>query len=142
MTEPAGRPLTVEDCLGLKLVQDARISPDGEQVVFRVADQWKQGTPHPRSQLWLVSTAGGAARPFTSGPRSDTDPRWSPDGRQVAFLSDRGEDATTQLWLVPSEGGEPRQLTHLEGEVESPAWSHGGRRISFLHTDPLRTGTA
>ena len=62
MTDAARRPLTVEDCLALKLVQDARISPDGEQVVFTLADQWKHGTPHPRSELWIVAGCGANLR--------------------------------------------------------------------------------
>jgi Tol biopolymer transport system component len=64
----------------------------------------------PVSDLWKVPYDGGVAEPFTNSPDdSEWYPQWSPDGRSIAFLSDRGgEEATTQVWLVPATGGEAR----------------------------------
>ena len=76
-----------------------------------------------RSALWMLDTAGGDARQFTGGRKQDSSPRWSPDGRHIAFLSDRS--GTRQLWVMPSDGGEC-VAGHRRTE---PGWgNHLGRR--------------
>ena len=85
------------------LPQDPALSPDGKTLVF----SW-------RGDLWSVASAGGVARPLTQHPGRDTAPTLSPDGRQLAFLSDR--QAGPQVYLMPAAGGVPAQLTaHSEG---------------------------
>ena len=89
-----------------------------------------------RSAIWVVPVDGSdEPRQFTSGERRDASPRWSPDGRPLAFASNRdGEDeakAKAQLYVMPADGGEPRKLTDGDESVEAIAWSPDSTRIAF-----------
>jgi dipeptidyl aminopeptidase/acylaminoacyl peptidase len=130
------RPLTPEDVLAFKNLGDVQISSDGALIAFVVADPFKEDTSSERSQIWVASTAGDGARPFTSGPRSDTTPRWSPDGRTLAFLSDRLDDGKAQIYLLDRDGGEARKLTDMPESLSDIAWSPDGRQLAFLMSDP------
>jgi dipeptidyl aminopeptidase/acylaminoacyl peptidase len=82
------------------------------------------------SEVWVVNTTGGEPQRWTSPNTESSNPRWSPDGAGLAFLSDRGgEDAKTQVWLMPTLGGEPRRVTDLPEGVEDYAWSPDGKRL-------------
>ena len=107
-----GRRFTPEFALSLPIVSDAQISPDGASVAFVVGESSKPSAP-PRpafaaSTIHLVPAAGGERRQLTAG-RADIAPRWSPDGRSLAFLSDREKDGQRQVHLLPLDGGEARQ---------------------------------
>lgn len=139
---PALRRLTPEDVLGFECLDDAQISPDGELVAFTVGDSFKTDTRWPKSQIWVVPTAGGDPRQLTSGPRTDCLPRWSPDGSRLAFLSDRLEPGQRQVFLLPRAGGEALPLTDIKGAIPTPRslsalqWSPDGRSLAFLLEDP------
>ena len=112
-----------EDVYELTEVADPRLSPDGSTVAFVV---WKvdRDANDYRSAIWAVPLDGSAPpRRVTAGEKQDADPRWSPDGRFLAFTSDRGGKRTKkQLYVMPvGEPGEPRRLTELDEEVEDPA---------------------
>lgn len=125
-TDP--RPLTIEDICALRTVGDPQISPDGTRVAYVL-----QRVDHDRnkylSQIWVVDTASGETWRYTTGEKRDTSPRWSPDGRYLAFLSDRA--GKRQLWLIDTEGGEARQLTDVPNGAGDPAWAPDSRRLAF-----------
>ena len=123
-----GRPMTIDDLLAIKSVSDPQISPDGESVVY-VVSELDRATDKTDSTLWLIPTAGGEPKRMTTAPGTNNHPRWSPDGKTLAFVSSRGGSA--QVWLLPVEGGEARQLTKLPIDVSGPIWSPRGERIAF-----------
>ncbi len=123
------RAMTPEDLYAITWVSDCAISPDARQVAF-VATKMDRESDSYRSAVWLVDAAGGAPRQFTAGAKRDTSPRWSPDGRLLAFLSERG-DEKPQLFVMPTHGGEARQVTKLPLGAGIPAWSPDSTRIAF-----------
>ncbi len=131
------RPVDVDDLLKIQFPHHPALSPDGRRVVFalsrldHVANEW-------RGNLWVVSTEGGAPSPFTADEGRDASPVWSPCGRRVAFLSNRGgrrlgrKKPAMQLWVMPSDGGEARQITFFRAGVTAPAWSPDGSALAFV----------
>src|SRR5262249_28162597 len=107
-------------------------SPDGSRVVFTVAEPAK-GTSRARA-LWLYALASGQSRQITFSGKNDSSPRWAPDGRSIAFLSDR--DGTQQLYRLPMRGGEAEKLTDRKDAVRAFRWSPDGRRIALLMPEP------
>ncbi len=130
----AQRPMTADDVLAVKQVSDAQISPDGKWVAYVVsAVDLAQNAVN--SDVWLVAAdcAGPAACPsvrLTTNPKADGQPRWSPDGRWIAFVSAR-EDRP-QLWMIRPHGGEAEKLTDSKTGVQSFQWSPDGKTIAFL----------
>lgn len=113
-------------------------SPDGEWVAYTVTSA-NLAADRAQSDLWRVRYADARDHSqVTSTPEHDEwRPQWSPDGKTLAFLSDRGDDeATTQVWSLPSSGGEARRLTNLPGGVDDYAWSPDGTRLALIATDP------
>src|SRR5438046_1793677 len=130
------RPITPEKMADFARLADVQISPDGALVAFVAGEQFKTDSKWAKSQIWVVPTTSGEARPFTGGPRTDNTPRWSPDGRALAFLSDRLEHGRQQIYLLDRAGGEARRLTDLQGEINGLEWSPDGTQLAFLLTDP------
>ena len=126
-----------EDVYELVGVSDPRVSPDARTVAYVVTTIDREESKY-RSAVWVVPVdASEAPRQFTSGERNDNSPRWSPDGSQLAFVSNRGDDkAKPQLYVIPAEGGEALQLTDLKGGIEDPKWSPDGTRIAFCARVP------
>ena len=124
------QPITVDDLYQLGWLEEPRYSPDGGAIAF-VRVTVDRAANRYRRAIWLAPTEGGPPRRFTAGTSSDTTPCWSPDGRALAFVSDRGGDAA-QLYLIATGGGEARCLTNLPGGVSAPRWSPDGARIAFL----------
>ena len=131
----SSRVLTPEDVLTLKVVSEVQLSPNGDRVAFVVGDPNLTDARKPGTVLWTVPVSGGEPAAFTRGPRTDRTPRWSPDGKALAFLSDRAEAGKFQIHLIPASGGEAVALTSAKGEVSDLAWSPDGGRIAFLMTD-------
>jgi dipeptidyl aminopeptidase/acylaminoacyl peptidase len=130
--------LTPEIILTIKTVVDAQLSPDAKNIIFQVnRPRTEQEKPGPAiSELWTISTAGGEPRRFTFNDKSDRSPAWSPDGKWIAFLSQRGESNINQIYLIPFDGGEAIQLTKAETSVQGFKWSPDGSRIAYTMTDP------
>jgi dipeptidyl aminopeptidase/acylaminoacyl peptidase len=126
---PKKRPITPEDLYQFQLIFDLRLSPDGKSAIYTV-QRVDRKTEKKYANLWIVPTGGGEARQFTYGDQNDTRPRWSPDGAQIAFLSNRGDrEKPAQIYLIPLGGGEARPLTSIAGSIEDFAWSPDGKRI-------------
>ena len=125
----SGRPVQPDDIFALRSASDAQASPDGERIAY-VVTELDRACDQVRSSIWLVFSAGGTPRRLTAPTCASSQPRWSPDGRRLAFISSRGQGA--QVWLLPLDGGEPFALTEVPGGVTGPpVWSHDGRRIVF-----------
>src|SRR5262245_25269918 len=127
------RPLRVDDLYTLKVVRDPRVSPDGKWVAYTVTSlDAKEDAAD--ADVYMAPLAGGEAVRVTASKKSETAPRWSPDGRYLAFLSGR-EGKKTQVWLLPRAGGEGVKLTDYKGSVSDPAWSPDGTRLALVVTD-------
>jgi dipeptidyl aminopeptidase/acylaminoacyl peptidase len=121
------------DLYRLRTVGDPRLSPDGSTVAFTVTTL-DEGSNAPLGAIWVVPTDGSEPpRRVTSGTARDATPRWSPDGRSLAFTSNRDGQDTMQLYVIPwARSGEPRRLTHLPESVTAPSWSPDGTRLAFV----------
>src|SRR5579862_7368698 len=124
--------MRAEDVYDLTGVGDPRISPDGSRAAYSVWSIDREANEY-RAAIWVAALDGsGEPRRFTSGERRDGTPCWSPDGRWLAFTSNRGDEKqTAQLYVIPAEGGEARRLTDLKEAVEEVVWSPDSTRIAF-----------
>ena len=127
-----------EDVYELAWAGDPRISPDGSTVAFTVTRIDREANDY-RSAIYLApADRSTPPRRLTSGEKRDGSPRWSPDGRELAFASNRDGDCS-QLYVLPLRGGEARRLTNTKESVREPAWSPDGTRLAFVARtrDPL-----
>ena len=123
------------DVYELAWAGDPRISPDGRTVAFVVTRIDKEQNDY-RSAIYLApADRSTPPRRLTSGEKRDGSPRWSPDGTELAFVSNRAGDSS-QLYVLPLGGGEPRRLTNLKESVREPAWSPDGTRLAFMARTP------
>jgi dipeptidyl aminopeptidase/acylaminoacyl peptidase len=121
-------PFGVQDMLAMDRISDPEAAPDGRHVVF-VRRTTDLEDDRGRTDLWLVAVESGKLRQLTSHPAGDHDPRWSPDGASVWFVSSRS--GTSQIWRIPVDGGEAVQISDLPVDVTSLAVSPDGKRIAF-----------
>src|SRR6266404_5138083 len=125
---------TVDDLLTIKSVGGTQISPAGKWVAYTVGfGDFKQDAFI--NQIWLVESDTGKSFQLTRGDRSSTNPRWSPDGQWLAFLSNRLQDKN-QIFVISPLGGEGQQLTKSETQISNFSWSEDGRTIAYTATEP------
>lgn len=123
--------LTPELAISRRGVSDVHISPNGERVCFVVSEPPK-GSVRSR-HIWMLNVRSREVTQFTSSGKSEYSPRWSPDGKKLAFISDR-EDSP-QIYLMHIDGGEAARLTQGKNGVRSFEWSPDGKQISFIAPD-------
>jgi dipeptidyl aminopeptidase/acylaminoacyl peptidase len=130
---PANAPklLIPEASLNLRSISDLQFSPDGSRVAFVVAEPPK-GERRAR-HIWLYEKESGTVRQFTFSAKDESSPRWSPDGKQLAFLSNR--DDQQQIYVMRADGGEAAVVTKGKRSVNSFAWSPDGKQIAYLAPD-------
>nr|WP_255682057.1 S9 family peptidase [Luteimonas sp. BDR2-5] len=133
---------TPQDIAALQGVDDPQISPDGQRIAYTVGTPQPDGRP-PRQRLWRVAFDGDTAPRVLPAPgdASDRQPRWSRDGRQLLFLSDRPLPRSdglgaVQVWRVDADGDAATALTRAPGDVGAFELAPDGRRVAYLETDP------
>jgi dipeptidyl aminopeptidase/acylaminoacyl peptidase len=125
---PERRAITFKDLISMHRVSDPQISPDGEWIAYTVATPDLEANRISRD-VWIVPVSGGESRQLTRGG-SDVRPRWSPDGKKLAFLSSR--DGIQQVYWIALEGGEATHLTSLSTGADNQLWSPDGNSIVFV----------
>ena len=128
---------SVLDTLGRVVnLRETAVSPDGRRLAWAQKLRGADGT-ETRSSLHLSALDGSGARPLTAAqdgkPHRERDAAWSPDGSQIAFLSDAAQEGQLQLYVAPAAGGPARVLTRAHGQLEHPRWSPDGKRIAVLY---------
>ena len=120
----AERPLRFEELAKIRRVGAFSVSPDGREVAFAVSTPDVEANSS-RSAIWMVPGGGGEARRMSAGDKRDGDPKFSPDGRRLAFLSNR--DGGSQIWVMDLSGGDPVRATSFPTEVSDYTWSPDGK---------------
>lgn len=130
MSDEKKRPITPDDVEQIQHVDEVTISPDGQWIAYVLTTPNMMEHGYSRN-IYLMSTGGGEPLQITRGGK-DTSPKWSPDGRQIAFMSTR--NGAPQIYILPVQGmgGEARQLTRHERGAMAPAWSPDGKQIAYL----------
>lgn len=127
----AGEPFSIERSWQIQRIGAPTISADGSIVVAPVT-RFSVEENKSWTDLWLWRTDGSVERRITTHEAADTAPQISPDGTQLLFVSQRGDDKAPQLYLMPLTGGEARRVTEVPTGVAQPRWFADGRRVAFL----------
>jgi dipeptidyl aminopeptidase/acylaminoacyl peptidase len=129
------RPMSIVDLINVARISDPQVSPDGTRILYvlSVAD-WKKN--RRVSHVWRIDADGSNAMQMTHGSEGESSPRWSPDGRTIAFVAKRGEDEFDQVYLLPNGGGEARALTRHKSSISRIAWAPGGSALYFTAPEP------
>jgi dipeptidyl aminopeptidase/acylaminoacyl peptidase len=129
---PAGSRFTVDEMLKLRRVSDPNLSPDGRLVAYVVTEVSLEKNSRV-NHIWLVPVAGGEPVSIVRSEKAEDTPRWSPDGKRLAFVSTR--DGSSQIWMVDmgptGQAGEPRKITSLATEAAGIVWSPDGKWLAF-----------
>jgi dipeptidyl aminopeptidase/acylaminoacyl peptidase len=125
---PAHRTLVPDDFYRVQDVSDPQVSPDGAWVAYVVTSN-DRGADEARSAVWMVSWDGSQHLPLTAAAEGTEKPRWSPDGRYLAFMATPAGSERAQIMLLDRRGGNARQLTSVAGDIGVYAWAPDGKRL-------------
>ena len=122
------QPFDTQALLELARISDPQVSPDGRMVAYSVQTI---DVPNNKriTQVWVTPVAGGVARAITQLGQDNERPRWSPDSRHIAFISDQGGSA--QIWMMDADGANPRQITNLSTGAGGELFSPDGKNLVF-----------
>lgn len=123
-----------EQIIKHKAVSSVRVSPDGKKVVYAVKELIvTEGRNEFINHLFLSDINSINSIQLTKGEKNNTNPKWSPDGKQIAFVSNR--DGKNNLYLLPVSGGEAERLTDLKNGISDFKWNNKGNSIAFTMSD-------
>jgi dipeptidyl aminopeptidase/acylaminoacyl peptidase len=137
-TQPgaAKRAVTEKDLFNFVWIADPQVSPDGTRAVFTrvVTDEKRTGY---ETSIWIVATSGNEVPVRLTNGKRDVHPRWSPDGKRIAFVragekDDGGKPRPPQIAILSLAGGEARIITDLPKGAAGPVWAPDSKRIAFL----------
>ena len=120
-------------------MHDPQVSPDGQWIAYSVKTPLLKDDKN-EERIWMIPAAGGDPIALTIEGVSSSHPRWSPDGKYIAYLSARNE-GKTQVWLLNRLGGEAQRLTNTPQDIDELAWSPDSTRLALLMRDASRRGT-
>lgn len=120
------RPMMPEDLYRMKRISDPQVSPDGKWIAFTISVPDLEEN-YLNSDVWILPLTGGQPVQLTRSPKLDHSPRWSPDGKRIAFISTR--DGVANLYLISIDGGEAKKITSSKTDLYSPIWSRDGQVI-------------
>ncbi len=126
--QPNSRAFTFDDLMKVRRVSDPQLSPDGRRIAYTITDVDRSGN-RQSTQIYLVASTGGETTQLTTGAQSSTAPRWSPDGRLLAFISDR--DGASQIWTLDVESGKLAKVSSISTGADNPLWSPDGKMLAF-----------
>lgn len=141
------RPLTADDLLEIRTVDEPAISPDGAWVAYTV-ESVDTEADESKTQIFMVSRDGAETVQLTADDYSASTPRWSPDGRWLGFLATKGEEkgeedeARTQVWTLDRRGGDSQPYTSVDQGVQDFAWSPDGSQMLLVIRDKTATDLA
>lgn len=118
-------PFTISDLLKVRRLADPQLSPDGKWIAYQIGDVNKDAN-RAVAQIYLIAITGGESKQLTTGDRSSSTPRWSPDGTRLAFANGG------QLWTMDTAGGAKKQVTTISTGGGDPVWSPDGKWIAFV----------
>lgn len=129
LAQGSPRPFTIDELLKVRRVGDPQVSPDGRTVAYQmgVVDRAANRT---LTQIYLVPIEGGSPRQLTTGDKSSSSPRWSPDGKKLAFIS--GRDGSPQIWTIDVASGALQKVSNISGGAGDPVWSPDGSMLAFV----------
>ena len=130
-------PFKLDDIARMKNVGDPQCSPDGKTVAYTISQIDVKEDRNGNAHIWMINYDGSGNRQITSSEQSESQPRFSPDGKYLAFTSSRpGPARGNQVWLLPLSGGEALQLTDTKGRIASFEWSPDAKRLAIVIGDP------
>lgn len=129
------KPMSIIDFLNIPSLSDPQLSPDGNQLLYVLHESnWKEN--HQVGHIWRKNINNGDLIKLTNGDKTESSPRWSPDGKNIAFIAQRPPTDKNQIYMILNQGGEAWQLTNHKPGVRRIYWAPDGKSIYFLANDP------